>query len=172
MAGQRRRGYTLIEVTLVLAILVISTALAVPYMENMLSGNQLTAAADLVKSRLNDMRSRAREEGRRYKLTLGENGGTFKIEPLDESATLPNFVSEEQLPKDISFRFPDCKSINTGDGTREEAATTEMVVLPDGTAASDYEISFGGTDGGRSIVVRVKGQTGAVSSEFTGEGGR
>jgi len=154
-----------------MAILVISTAMAVPYMEGMLAGNQLTAAADLVKSRLTDMRSRAREEGRAYKLTLGDNGATFRVEPLTEEGDLPNMVSEEQLPKDISFRLQECKSFTTGDGSREEANTMELIVLPDGTAPNDYEISFGGNEG-PGLVVCLKGQTGAVSTKSNGEGGR
>jgi len=174
MAGRRRQGYTLLEILLVLAIIVITTGLAIPLMDNMFGGNHLVQAGDLVKSRLNEMRTRAKDEGRKYKMTISEDGAIFRIEPLTEdgtdSATLVNFQTEDQLPKDVVFRPCTCVSC---DGEGEVGTTQEIVINSDGSAAFDYEIPLTGTSENRGVVVRLRGLTGAISSApMNGESGR
>jgi len=157
------------ELMLVLAIVVITGALAVPLIENMLAGNKLTAAADVVKSRLNDMRTRAQESNEPFKLSFAENGNVIVVEPV-------NAVGDElqtqrtELPKDIVILG--CNAINCEDGSVE--SITELVVQGDGTTGSpaqDFEISVGSGPGDtRPIIVRF-GRDGAIKSSYANEGG-
>jgi len=162
------------ELILVLAIIVVSTGLAVPLIENMLSGNKLTAAADIVKSRLTDMRTRALEEGIAYKMTITQNGDIFRVEPAEPQEGM-DVVAQQQdteLPKDVVIMG--CNAINTECG--EVVPCTEVVVMGNGTSGSppqDFEIAVGsGPNDTRPIIVRFNGQTGAVTSGYAVEGGR
>lgn len=170
MVGQKRRGYTLLEIVLVLAIIAITGALAVPMLENMLAGDKLVSAADMVKSRLSEMQSRAREEGRAYKFTFTESGDSFRIEPCQDCAggTMDSAPIEDKLPTNITFKGATASST---DGEGDSSPTFEIVVLPDGTSPQNFEITLAPTEG-RAVVVRVRGLTGAVSSGPDGEGGR
>jgi len=175
MVGQhKRRGYTLLEVLLVVAILIITAALAIPTMENMMAGDKLVAGGDIVKSRLNEMRTRAREQNCDYRLTFTEGSDAFKIEPVDQcNDGTVGVVIEDRLPRDIVFKGATGTDREPGaDGERNTATTTEIMVLRSGKAAHDYAISLGvgNTSGGRPLVVKMVGMTGAVTSGM-GEAG-
>jgi len=170
MAGQKRRGYTVMEFMLVLAILVITTGMAIPMMDNLLASDKQKAAQDMLKSRLAEMRTRACEEGRAYRFSFTQNSDSFRIEPVDPAAGGGVDVqTEDRLPKDITFK--NCIAISTG-GEAEAVPTTEMIILPDGTCPQDYEISFGLPEGQPSGI-RVRGVTGAMTTiQNTPEGNR
>jgi len=167
MVGQKRQGYTLLELVLVMVIVAITAAMAVPVVDGMFTGSQLHVAGDLVKSRLNEMRNRAREEGRPYKLTILDNGHAFRIEPVGDCAGVPNIQTDDELPKDIVFRLQDCLAIVNDNGESSSNPTMEVIVEANGTAPSDYEISLGAGNG-LPVVVSVRGATGAISSKVSG----
>jgi len=175
MARQHpHQGYTLLEVVVVLAILIITAALAVPTMENMMSGDKLVAAGDIVKSRLNEMRTRAREQGRSYKMVITENGDLFQVEPIGQcDGGAYDVKVEDRLPRDIVFKGATAADRNPdANGERTPNSTTEIVILSDGTASMDYAVSIGTSGNGRPMVVRLRGQTGAVTAGFAEEGGQ
>jgi prepilin-type N-terminal cleavage/methylation domain-containing protein len=85
-----RRGYTLFEVVLVMAIMVIIAALASPLMfEGMYGSTKVAAAADMVRARWADCRHQAIEHGRPYRFAVIPNTGKFKIEPYDPATQAP-----------------------------------------------------------------------------------
>jgi prepilin-type N-terminal cleavage/methylation domain-containing protein len=87
---RRRRGYTLFEVILVMAIMVIVASLASTVMfESMYGTVRVTAAADMVRARWSDARHQAVEHGRPYRFAVIPNSGKFKIEPYDPTIHQP-----------------------------------------------------------------------------------
>jgi prepilin-type N-terminal cleavage/methylation domain-containing protein len=79
-----RRGYTLFEVVLVMAIILIIAAMASPLVfESLYGSTKVSAAADMVRARWADCRHQAVEHGRPYRFAVVPNTGKFKIEPYD-----------------------------------------------------------------------------------------
>src|SRR6516225_4148084 len=77
-----RRGYTLLELMLVMAVMLMVGAMTVPMLYDSLYGDiKVTAAADKVRARWADCRWQAIEQGRPYRFAVIPNTGKFRIEP-------------------------------------------------------------------------------------------
>jgi prepilin-type N-terminal cleavage/methylation domain-containing protein len=176
-----RPGYTLFELVLVLAILVVVMALAYPSVEAMYGGYRLRAGVDQVRAVWAEARARALEEGRGYRFTLGPDGTSFKVAPdsaefwgggapaeTSASAT-PPLVRDEVLPKRVHItasQAPSAGAERSGGLTPSDpnASPDAIVFLPDGTASTDAELVFEAPGGGRPIALRLRGLTGIVTT--------
>ncbi len=170
-----RHGFTLLEVLLVVAVMVILAAMAYPSIEAMYGDVRLAAAADQVRARWAEARTKAIDEGRPYRFATqpdgqfriapdadefwsGGGGGT-PVEPND--ADSPPLVAEDALPKGIGFA-DESNTNNPGDSSDSGPWTTVLKFLPDGTASADKTITLQAT-GYRSVQLRVRALTGAVT---------
>src|SRR5207302_1691993 len=70
-----RPAFTLLEVVLVLALIVVLAALAYPVFESLQAGPRLAAAADEIRGKLNECRTHAIEERRPYRFAFREGTG-------------------------------------------------------------------------------------------------
>src|SRR4051812_8928684 len=77
----RRSGASLIEVVVVMAIVIIVAALAVPSIRGMYGSYKLNGAVDSVRSAWADARARAIEEGRPYRFAIEPEGSAFRVAP-------------------------------------------------------------------------------------------
>jgi prepilin-type N-terminal cleavage/methylation domain-containing protein len=180
-----RRGFTLLEVLLVVAVMVILGAMAYPSIEAMYGDIRLSAAADQIRARWADARTKAIEEGRAYRFAVQEDG-RFRIAPdaadfwsgggnsgnssgdgtdPDTDPDTPPLVAEESLPKGIVFG----DETNNSDGTDSGPWTTIVRFLPTGAASADRTITLQAT-GYRSVQLKVRALTGAVSMETLAPG--
>jgi prepilin-type N-terminal cleavage/methylation domain-containing protein len=166
-----RRGFTIVEVLLVAAVIVMLAAMAYPSIEAMYGDLRLTAAADQVRGRWADARTRAIEEGRPYRFAT-QPDGQYKVAPdtsefwsgssettagdVNNSDT-PPLVIEESLPQGLKF----ADESNSGDAD-SGSWQTAIKFLPDGTANADKTITIQ-ADGYRPVQLRVRALTGAVT---------
>ena len=165
-----RRGLTLIEVLLVIAVLIALAAVAYPTLSAMYGDVKVKAAADNIRAAYADARSHAIEDGRPYRVGVQPDTGKFRIAPdadsfwdgSDPSAAnndgdAPPFVMEGGLPNGIVFQ-------TGGDPATGGSWSTVVVFNPDGGCSSDVEITLKEADEESSgLVVRVRAMTGAVS---------
>ena len=110
-----RRGYTLFELIVVVALIVVLASLAIPSIESMYSDSKLQAAVDQVGGKSAQMRTRAILEGRPYRFAVGSNGSDFRVAPDDSqywgggdppaasNAAAAPLVVQESLPHGIQF---------------------------------------------------------------------
>ena len=185
-----RRAFTLFEVVLVMAILVILAALAYPSLQGMYGYYQLQAAADTVRGHWAEARTRAMEEGRAYRFAVVWGKGNFRVAPdgadfwsgsdavPDAGSGTPPLIASDALPKGIPFRRPDSPR---GDNNADTVLPSSSIdpgqwspvatFLPDGTAREDVEVVLEAS-GTRPVAVRLRALTGGVSVRPLEEGRR
>jgi prepilin-type N-terminal cleavage/methylation domain-containing protein len=160
--ARKRVGYTLLELIVVLAIVVMLAGLAYLYLDSLQAGPRLAAAADLLRARLNEARMHALQERLPYRFAVKEGTGCFRIAPdtsdywEDGAATPaheePVWVYEGSLPEQVIFAG--------GDGS--SSWRTLVTFQPDGTSTEDVELVLQ-TRGAPPTTLRLRGATGALT---------
>ena len=171
---QKRPGYTLMEMMLVLTIMVITAALAVPVIQSLLADNRQVAAGDQIRGRLADTRSKAMDEGRAWKLAYVANTGVLQLAPEDSDAWTQTYQDEvelpdlirELLPHDIYFAASAEAILGQQQaGSPGSAWETIAVFMPAGNAQDDT-VTYFGNMGFWPMRITVRALTGAVAVEM------
>src|SRR6266404_3154280 len=181
-AHRHRRGYTLLELVLVLALLVIVAALIIPSAEAMYGQFRLTQGADSVRAAWASARAYAMDEGRPYRFAIIPNQGNFRVAPDSSEfwsggsqpqgpgdSANPPLIMSQTLPKGLRFSAPDAAPASTQgtdsslpqDSINPEMWSSRTVFLPDGNASQDVEIVFGAS-GTMGLYLKLRALTGAV----------
>jgi prepilin-type N-terminal cleavage/methylation domain-containing protein len=166
-----RQAYTLMEVVLVLALVVILASMAWPVIDAMQAGPRLTAGTDTVRSAWSKARTRAVEERRAYRFAVKDNSGTFRVAPdtpefwgdsegMDDGLNADALVYENSLPDRVVF-VPNSES--GGEGQASDDWRTVVTFLPDGSASEDAELCLR-TSGTSPTTLKLNGSTCAVST--------
>jgi prepilin-type N-terminal cleavage/methylation domain-containing protein len=180
-----RAGYTLLELVLVLAIMVILAAMIYPSAESMYGHLKLSQGADTVRDAWAAARAHAINEGRPYRFAIIPGQGNLRIAPdsseywagggptQNESDDPDNkpLVETKTLPKGLRFSSGDSAPppVTQGpssipeDGISPDMWSTRTVFLADGTATDDVEVIFG-ADGTMGRVLKLRALTGAVTA--------
>jgi prepilin-type N-terminal cleavage/methylation domain-containing protein len=181
MRRQRRRGYTLLEVVLTMAIMVMLAALGYPTLDSMYTGVKVEAASDAVRAAWAEAQAHAVNEGRAYRFAVVPGKGNYRVAPdssdywkgntptPDDPDNAP-IVLENSLPKGIVFTtdggpLPSDGGNDTAlpnDGVGAGQWSTTAVFLPDGTAQDDADITLRLHDA-RPITVHLRALTGVVT---------
>jgi type II secretory pathway pseudopilin PulG len=179
-----RRGASLFESLVVLALLLIAAAVVTPTLTSLSGRTPLNAAADTVKARWADARARAVAEGRPYRFAVVEGTGKYRIAPDSpefwgdggsapvnpNDGSPPPLVVEGALDPGIRFSSADAAAQGhngqpgaSSGGGGSGGWSCPVVFLPDGTTQQDVQIAFGGA-GDRPLVLRITAATGAYST--------
>jgi len=190
-----RRGYTLLELLLVLALILLLAVIAYPSLDAMSGDLKLVSAADQVRAAWTQARTRAVNEGRPYRFALVPGKGNYRLAPdssefwsgdgaqtaeSTESTEKP-LVLERHLAKGVRFNSQDASTpleLDAGDDSFLPPGSVELsrylpivTFFPDGTSREDVSIVFS-LKGARPILLRLRGITGAVTVrplDMTGE---
>jgi prepilin-type N-terminal cleavage/methylation domain-containing protein len=195
MVVRKPRGaYTLFELVMVLAIVVILAAMAYPTLNGMVGNKGLSgkpgvkAALDEIRGKLAEAKARAAEDGRPYRFGIVPGTGNYRIAPdSDEfwggsggSTSSSNSRGKKPLVRagalPAGSRF--CKSENAScpgccsDGNTSQApdqvAPTSyeglVTFLPDGTAKADGRITLV-TDEARPVILQIQASMGNVITQ-------
>ena len=142
-AGSDNRGFSLLELTLVLLLLGLSSLIVLPNIERGLKDRQVRGSALALAAVARDLRSRALDHGipQRLVLRLGENS----------YMAAPN--REFQLPPDV--KFAQVEGGETADGQRRT-----FLFFPNGSSFGGIIVLSGG--GAALYSVRLEPLTGKV----------
>ena len=122
-------GFTLIELILVLALLVIITSLAAPAMSNFIRGQALDSEARRLMALIHAGQSRAVSEGLPMVLWVDEKQGAYGLQA--ETTGRNGDPKAENLALDASLQIA---VVNTGSaGTTKFGGLPAIRFLPDGT---------------------------------------
>jgi Tfp pilus assembly protein FimT len=180
---KRRPAATLLELMVVMCIIVVVSALALPSITAMYGPYKLNGGVDAVRAGWAEARARAIEEGRPYRFAVEPNGSAFRIAPdqdnyWDGSNGPENdpygrgMIYVKALPAGVRFSVNGEVAANMPDepttGTLEEKVVTNTnwmpaaVFLPDGTAREDVKVTFQ-IRGCRPRSLQLRGLTGNVT---------
>jgi prepilin-type N-terminal cleavage/methylation domain-containing protein len=173
MTQGQRYAYTLLEMMLVLAIIVIAAALSIPVMQTMLDDARQSAAGDMIRGKAAETRARAMESGRAWRLAYLPNTGVFQLAPDDaadwdntgdQTPTEQDELIRDEMPKDIVL------AMNAGDIQAAQSAgapgsgwQTIAVYLYDGSARDSDSITYFGKMGMPPLGVQIRALTGSAT---------
>ena len=185
----KRGGYTLLELVLVLAVLVMLAGLCYPSIKGMYGHYKLTAAVDTVRAAWAQARAHAIEEGRPYRFAVVPGTGQYRVAPDSPdywSGSGPasdtngqGMVMEKVLPGGVCFATGDGPPADSGappqsdapaGGASPDSYTSPVVFLPDGSARDDAEVIFQ-VRGAMPTAIRLRGLTGIVTVKRVNSGG-
>jgi prepilin-type N-terminal cleavage/methylation domain-containing protein len=187
---KRRGAFSLFEILLVIAIVVILAALAYPSLNGWVTGGKgLTGkpgqvgALDEVRGKLADARARAMEEGRPYRFAVMPGKGNYRIAPDDDeswgqgggaeggSGRKP-LVFAGALPPGSLFSDPHAVTPATDSHTAlppEQVSPgsyqTLVTFLADGTARDNGQIAVSTVGAPRAVVLTIQALTGNVTTQ-------
>jgi prepilin-type N-terminal cleavage/methylation domain-containing protein len=174
-----RQGYTLFEVVLVLALLVLLAAITFPSLDAMYGDSKVTAAGDMVRGAWAEAQARAMDEGRAYRFAVLPNQGNYRVAPdsadfwsgngssaATDAAVRP-LILEDKLPKPVLFTTANGPTSALPEVDSPAAAdsgswTPVVTFLPDGTARNDATITLVAR-GCRPVILRIRGLTGVIT---------
>jgi prepilin-type N-terminal cleavage/methylation domain-containing protein len=155
-------GFTLIEVMIVMAILLILGAMVVPTLMSTERDLPIKSAGDTMRARLNDARSLAIEHGQTIRFSLSPDGKKvrFAVDADQNSASDSDLTSEYSMPRSVTARIINDES---GEATLDSAGWTRVATFqPDGTCRETVVEVELNQPNCYALIVRLRGLTGNV----------
>ena len=186
----QRRAFTLLEMLLVLAVLVVVVSFTMPALALPLENHRLRRGADQIRARWAQARAQAMEHGRTYVFRHDPGADTFMVEPWmsgddylesDQLLTLgvdaaggslavqSTFTATpDKLPDNVTFlaseTTADIRAALVVSSSSEQTAASQVTppifFYPDGTTSTARLIL--GNQQGRIVTLTMRGLTGVV----------
>lgn len=188
----RRSGYTLFEVVLVLALLVLLTGIVYPSFDSMYSDYRVHAAVDQIRALWATARAQAMNDGVPYRFAIVPGLGNCRIAPdtgdfwtTTESPAPPPaenvedaqpLVQDETLPRGVRCQNGEGAPnvVEGGDSSLPHGTvdlgrwTTIGVFEPEGNTRADIVVTLYSRNA-RALVVRLRALTGTVTVQRLGD---
>jgi prepilin-type N-terminal cleavage/methylation domain-containing protein len=165
-----RRGYTLFELLVVMAIIIILAIIIVPSLGAFRGDSRQRAGADMISAELATARSRAKEEGRPYRVALSEDHTRIRRAPDDPNFDNTTAASEPggtATAVEYAFQYvtaeiiADPSNTNTPVPLANNGWVTLATVQPDGTCLESSALIAIKEDNA-TIYMRLRGLTTSV----------
>ena len=175
---RRRSGFSMLELILVLAIVIVIAALAAPAVDGTINRQSIVSATDRVRVAMGQARVKAIRTGEVHALFYQRGGQWFDVAPLSQHAQLPipqsNNVSlstrnrelnENWLPRQVRFAAGQAKldfRSQTAKEASDGAPVDAILFYPDGTS-QDARILLQ-DDRSSLMAVELRGLTGMAKT--------
>lgn len=155
-----RKGYTILELVVVLAVLIILGATIIPTLTGSYSNTRQKAAADLIRSRVVEARAKAMEQGVWYRVAINKNKTSVRVAPDG-----PNF-SQDQGSQTTEDKFEDTVTAEVNQDSNNSQSSSGQ--SSNNSQSSDSSVlTNGGTDvDGDWVTVITVGPEGICKEDF------
>ena len=164
MRSSPRPGFTLLELTLVMAMLLILGAFVVPTLSGLKGNADQRGAADAVRSRIADARGLAMEHGVPYRLALSSDGARLRVAPDGAEFASGAGGEASAAAKVIETKFDPkaTAAVEDADGAAADGGwVTVGTFQPDGTCREDNVTVVVREDKFPDMRVQLRGVTGS-----------
>lgn len=161
---KRRRGFSLMELLVVLAILIVLGAIIAPTMRSLTGDTKVKAATDQVKSHLATARASAMEQGRPYCVSVSPDGLQLRVGPADPTtqvSTPESAGADDGLPESVQLEVMAEEADEYGPMLEADGWIRFVTYKPDGTCEEPSAGVRVVEPGMPPMIVRVRGMTGA-----------
>ena len=174
----RRSAFSMLELMLVLAIVVVVAALAVPAVQGTISNQAITSGADRIRVAMGQARVQAIRTGTVCAFFYQRNGQWFDVAALADHGRLTSQqrggrpltiedrdVSDNWLPRQVRFVGGETQLDSRSESTKEStgvAAIDAVLFYPDGTS-QDAKL-YVQDERGRLMAVELRGLTGQAKT--------
>jgi prepilin-type N-terminal cleavage/methylation domain-containing protein len=166
----RRKGFSLVELIVVMAVILIFGAIVVPTLFGARRDTQVKAGGDIVHSYIARARAKAVEDGKAYRLALSADGKKVQIMPdvddgtaaEDDETNSGPLHCEESLPEGVTAVI----ITSDDDYVAQDQTGWQRVAtfLPDGTCREEGVEVRVEEKGVQSIIIKLRGITGSSST--------
>jgi prepilin-type N-terminal cleavage/methylation domain-containing protein len=179
-ARPRRPGFTLFELIVVMALLLLLAAIVIPSLGAFRGDTRQRAASDIIRGELAVARARAMEEGKPYRVALSSDGSRIRRAPDGpdfEQMSAFDSPSGSAIAVDYPFDHVTAQVITEQDGmapTENAGWVTIATVMPDGSCREETSLILITEEGRPGLHVRIRGLTGSsrvVPANGNGAGG-
>jgi Tfp pilus assembly protein FimT len=186
-----RDGYTVLELVVVVAILIILGSVIVPSISGYYSNTRQKSAADLIRSRVVEARAKAMEQGGWYRLAISQDKKRIRLAPdgpnfssltPDNPPAFNSQVVEDTFDKDVTAEVTSdvngsqsssTQSSNSSQSSNDSVLTnggvavdgewiTVMTVGPEGICKEDLATVTVKESNFQPILVQVRGIVGSA----------
>jgi len=174
----RRSAFSLLELMLVLAIVLVVAALAVPAVNGTISNQAIASGTDRVRVAMGQARVQSIRSGKVFAFFYQRNGQWFDVAPLENHSQLSGRqksnnqqtvqnreISDNWLPRQVRFVAGQTQLDSRSEISKEanDATSLDAVLFyPDGTS-QDAKLYLQ-DDQGRLMAVELRGLTGLAKS--------
>ncbi len=166
-APHRRAGFTIFELMVVMALLILLAAVILPSVGAFRGDTRQRAGADTIRGEIVIARTRAMEENRPYRVAISQDGTRIRRAPdgLD-FAQVSAFGHPDPAAVAVDYEFEHVTAEVVAEQTdmppdSADGWVTVATVQPDGTCREDSALVVIKEDKNGSLKVRVRGLTGA-----------
>ena len=142
--SSQEQGFSLVELTVVMALIGLMSGISLPLLTRNLANEQLNATTKVAAAWLDDIRRQAIQNSTPCRIVADSANTSLNAscDDLANSSSILKLSDEIQSQQTITL-------------TRTDTGTTEIVFTPRGTATSgaDLELSFAGSPLGRCLRV-------------------
>ena len=158
-----RTGYTLFEILVVLALLLLLAIVILPSVVSFRGDTRQRAAADVIRGELAAARGRAMEEGRPYRVAINQAGTRIRRAPDGpDFATTPAFDHPDPFSTAVDCEFDHVTAEVIADEASPQSPDewkTVATVQPDGTCREDSAVVVIKEPGNGELRLLVRGLT-------------
>jgi prepilin-type N-terminal cleavage/methylation domain-containing protein len=163
-----RRAFTLAELIVVLAILVLLAAVLLPSLTAFRGDSRQRAAADVIRGELAAARARAKEEGRPYRVAVSEDGRRIRRAPDAEDFAEAGAAGDPGgSSAAIEYAFEHVTAAVVAEQGAEQPQAVNgwfavACVQPDGTCREETVLVALKDENGTTLYLRIRGVTGTT----------